>query len=169
MTRQPLDYKPSDYLFPELYVKNHTGRECAEIDLENMAYRASPQGEYCKTVYESGWNLILDLEGSKASKSFIVTIPWNDHKAVMVEEGAKLHLVEVKGVEVYIVSREGALVEEKSILAYAVSRKGETKTRRAGVKGIIAYIAWEPGSMPPRYIFAIAEDYKTLDREPAPT
>ncbi|MDM7275072.1 MAG: DUF2118 domain-containing protein [Thermoprotei archaeon] len=162
MRGQPLDYKPSDYLFPELYVKGYGGGECVEVDLESMVYQASPQGGYCKVIYESGWSLILDLEGAKASRSFIVTIPWNGYKAVMVEEGAKLNLIEVRGVEVYIVSREGGMVGERSVLAYAVSRKGETRTRRAGVKGIVAYIAWEPGSVPPRYVFAIAENYKIL-------
>ncbi len=163
MRRQPLEYKPSDYFFPELYVKGYKGGECVRVDVESMTYQASPTGEYCKAIYETGWNLILDFEGARASKSFIVTIPWDEHKAVMVEEGAKLQFIEARGVEVYIVSREGSLVDEKSVLAYVVSRKGETRTRRAGVKGIIAYIAWEPGSVPPRYVFAIAENYKMLN------
>ncbi len=156
-----LEYKPEDYLFPELYVEDGGG-ECVSVDLDKGVYWRSVGGALCKMIYEEGWKLIVDPVESKASRSFLTLVPWMDYKGVYVARGARLELIEARGAEVYIVSREGALVEENTVLAYILTRKGETRTRRARTKGIIAYIAWEP-QVPPVYVFVVAQDYRILN------
>ena len=157
-----LEYKPEDYLFPEIYVEGE-GRDCVTVDLSKGVYRRDPKGPLCKTIYEEAWSLIVDPVEAIATKSFLTVIPWEGYRGVYVGRNSKLELVEARGVEVYIISREGSKVEEDTVLAYILTRKGETRSRRAGTSGIIAYIAWEP-LVPPRYVFVIAKDYMLLER-----
>jgi hypothetical protein len=157
-----LEYKPEDYLFPELYVED-SGGECVSVDLDKGVYRRGGGRALCKVIYEEGWRLIVDPVEARVSRSFLTLIPWMDYKGVYVERGARVELVEARGAEVYIISREGSVVDENTVLAYILTRKGETRTKRARTKGVVAYIAWEP-LVPPTYIFVIAKDYRILER-----
>lgn len=156
-----LEYKPEDYLFPELYVEGGAG-DCVSVDLSRGVYWRDSKGALCKVVYEEGWKLIIDPIESTASRSFLTIVPWMEYKGVYVGRGARVELIEVRGVEVYITSREGAVVEEGTVIAYVLTRKGETRTRRARTNGVIAYIAWEP-LVPPLYVFVVTRDYRVLD------
>ncbi|MFZ8792568.1 MAG: DUF2118 domain-containing protein [Acidilobaceae archaeon] len=157
-----LEYRPEDYIFPELYVEDGGG-ECVSVDLDRGVYRKDGGRALCKVIYEEGWRLIVDPVEARVSRSFLTLIPWMDYKGVYVERGARVELVEARGAEVYIVSREGSVVGENTVLAYILTRKGETRTRRARTRGVVAYIAWEP-LVPPMYIFVIAKDYRILER-----
>jgi len=156
-----LEYKPEDYLFPELYVEDGPG-DCVSVDLSKGVYWRDSKGALCKVIYEEGWKLIVNPVESVASRSFLTVVPWMGYKGVYVNRGARVELIEARGVEVYIISREGTVVEEDTVLAYTLTRKGETRTRKAGTTGVIAYIAWEP-LVPPLYVFLITRDYRVLD------
>jgi len=158
-----LEYKPEDYLFPELYVEGGGGGDCVSIDEARRVYRRDPNGPLCKVIYEEGWRLIVDPVESIALREFLTVIPWEGYRGVYVRRGAKLELVEARGAEVYIVSREGSEVDERTVLAYILTRKGETRTRRAGTRGVVAYIAWEP-LVPPRYVFVLTREHMVVER-----
>ena len=101
------------------------------------------------------------------ARSFIVLIPWKG-EAILVEKGARVTLVEARGTHVTHIAREGDKVEEDTILAYALTGKGETRTIRAGARGIIAYVGWL-GDTPQTHVYVIVpEDSVTrleVDRE----
>jgi len=156
-----IEYKPEDYLFPELYTEGGTG-ECISIDLNKGIYWKNQGYVLCRVIYEEGWKLIVDPVKSTTSRSFLTVMPWMNYKGIYVSRGARVELIEARGVEVYIVSREGAVVEDNTVLAYVLTKKGEMRTKRAKTNGIIAYIAWEP-LIPPRYVFVITRDYKILE------
>lgn len=133
-----------------------------EIDVAANAFKESPGGEYCRIIYESGRDEVLDLERGIVKEDFLLVFPISG-TAIHIEGGSALRLIEVSGKEVYFTKREGDLVEDGDIISYVVTKKGETRSIRADGSGIIAYIAWIPGK-PERYIFALTEKYRVLRR-----
>lgn len=147
-----------DYVFPELYVKGEKGDLCANVDLENKSFELG-WGDLCKVIYEEGWGRVVSPEG-RALKTFLVT---RGERGVYVREGSELRLVEVSGREVYLLAKECEAVEEGSRIAHVTSAKGESRWVRAGVRGVIAHIAWIPGK-PEKYIYVIAEKGELLTK-----
>jgi len=154
------DFSPRDYEFPRLYIVGERSKEVITLLLERGCYvRGTASGGILAGLvpYESGWNKIFDYLKAEITRSFAVVIPWMDGQALFSREGTRVKLVEVSGIHVNIVSREGDEVDERSVLAYVVTNKGETRTVRAETRGIIVYVAWEPASQPERYVYLIAD------------
>ena len=153
------EYKPSDYEFPELYVKNRSSAKYINVDLTSRTYTISmdPRGPLVLglTVYEEGAS-IHDLDALKTRGTYAVLLP-GKHEAILVEESVGFHAIEVRGVQVNFVAREGDYVREGSVLSYVLTGKGETRTIRSTVSGIVTYILWfrdEPGQ---RYAYIIVD------------
>ncbi len=159
-----MGYGPSDYDFPRLYVEGvepRGRREYLVPDLDSGTYRLAqepPPGAraLALSVYDEAWSLVLDPVEARATRAFAVTLPWRGWEALFVEAGTRVYLVEVHGVQSSLAVREGDEVGERSIIAHVVTGKGETRTVRAGVEGIVVLVAWEWGSLPPRYAVAVA-------------
>jgi len=166
----PGDYGPRDYEFPRLYVAGEISHEYLVAHLNRGFYTVvrrpqPPEGLWMGLEpYEWGWLKVFDLLKAVVTRDFAVVIPWLSYKALYLRAGVRLCLVEVSGIHVNIVAREGEEVVERSILAYAVTGKGETKTLRPGCRGLIVYIAWEPGAEVDRYVYLVAgkDDVITL-------
>jgi len=158
-------FDASDYDFPRLYVVGVDSSEYMAIDLDKQAYmilrRSSSLREPLVSAglvpYESGWQLIFDPVDARVTRAFAVLIPWRDGEALYLAEGVRLELVEVSGVHVNLVAREGDEVGRRDVVAYTVTGKGETRTVRAGVEGLIVYIAWDPTSGAERYIYLVSD------------
>ena len=159
------EFTSRDYDFPRLYVEGEESREYMLIDLERRIYRITRDASdrigservAGLVPYEAGWNVIFDPIEARITRPFAVLVPWREHEALYAREGLRVSLVEVTGIHVNLVAREGEEVGEKDVLAYVVTGKGETRTIRAGVEGLILYIAWDPGAKPERYVYLIVD------------
>ncbi len=156
-------YGPEDYeTFPRLYVEGVESKEYMLVDLDSLTYRltSTPEGEGIvlgKAIYEDAWDLVLDPVEGNAKRSFAVVLPWRGFEALYISKGTRLLLLEAHGVQVNFVAKEGDKVKERDVVAYALTGKGETRTLRAETRGVIALIAWQKGTHPPRYAIAIAD------------
>ncbi len=156
-------FSPRDYEFPRLYVEGEESGEYLVPRRDMGTYtilrgrRAPEPGWMGLKPYEWGWLRVFDPVEAIATRAFAVVVPWIGYKALLVEAGTRLRLVEARGVQVSVVAREGEEVAARSVLAYLVTGKGETRTVRAGTEGLIVYIAWEPGGPAERYVYLIAD------------
>jgi hypothetical protein len=166
------DYSPSDYEFPRLYVSGEESHEYLIAYPERGSYTIArgprpPPGLWMGLKpYEWGWLRLFDPLQALVTRDFAVVVPWLSYKALYMRAGVRLCLVEVSGIHVNIVAREGEEVGERSILAHVVTGKGETKTLRPGCRGLVVYIAWEPGAEVDRYVYLIAEKDKVTLLDP---
>jgi hypothetical protein len=161
------EFTPKDYEFPRLYIVSERSKEVLTLFPEKGCYvRGEEKGGIKAGLvpYESGWGKIFDLVKAEVTRSFGVLVPWLDNKILYVKEGVKVSLIEVSGVQASLVAREGEEVTPESVIAYVVTNKGETRTIRAELRGVIIYVAWEPASVPERYVYLVArpEDIKKL-------
>ncbi|MCE4603332.1 MAG: DUF2118 domain-containing protein [Desulfurococcales archaeon] len=151
-----MEYTSMDYQFPRAYLDGYTSVECL-VPLDGKARIERP----CKgqglglAPYEQLSSHILDPVEAVVKRRFALYIPWLG-KAILVEPGTRVSLVEAFGVQVNHRAREGDTVRPGTILAYILTGKGETRTLRAGVEGIIVYIAWGLEGERQRYIYVIA-------------
>ncbi len=161
------EFSPEDYRFPRLYVADEKSPDMITLYPDKGCYVHGERSGGIKAglvPYESGWNLILDPVEAKIIRAFAVIVPWLKDEAIYVSAGVKVKLIEVEGVQVNFIAREGEKVDEKTVLAYVVTNKGETRTLKANTKGLIVYIAWRPSSNPERYVYLITDpnDIKML-------
>lgn len=159
------EFTPRDYDFPRLYVEGEESREYMAVNLDERTYRIVHSREEARPgerlagliPYEAGWQLIFDPVRATVTRPFSVLLPWADGEALYAPRDLTLRLVEVSGIHVNLIAREGEEVTQRDVLAYVVTGKGETRTIRAETDGIILYIAWDPGAKPERYIYLITE------------
>ncbi len=151
-----MEYTPSDYRFPRVYVESSRHEECLHI-LDGRAVVEKPcrGGGLGLAVYESILEDVLDPVEAVIKKRFAVYNP-RKGRAILLEPGDRVYLVEALGVQVNHVAEELDEVSEQSILAYILTGKGETRTLRAGVEGVVAYIGWGLEGDRQRYIYVIA-------------
>lgn len=168
------EFTARDYEFPRLYAEGVESSEYMVIDLDRRTYRVV-RGELVEAgggrvaglmPYEAGWQLIFDPVEARVTRPFAVLIPWKGRVALYAREDLRLRLIEVTGIHVNLVAREGEGVRERDVIAYVVTGKGETRTVRAGVKGTILYIAWDPGGAPERYVYLIADPDEVVILKP---
>ncbi len=165
------EFSPSDYDFPRLYIKGWKSNEYLIPDKTKRVYTITSNppddGEALGLApYEAGWGRIFDPVDAVVTEDFAVIVPWLDGRALYLARGTRVSLVEASGVHVNLVAREASKVRPGSVLAYVVTGKGDTRTVRAGVEGLIAYIAWEPGSEVERYVYLIVDEDDVVVLEP---
>ncbi len=158
------EYTPEDYKFPRLYVVGKNSSDTITLYPDKNCYIKESKKDGIKAgliAYEAGWNLIFDPIEAKVIRPFAIMIPWMKNRIIYVENELELKLVEAKGIQVYLVSREGDKIDKKDIMAYIVTNKGETRTLRSPTDGVVVYIAWKPLSAPERYIYLLVDPEKT--------
>ncbi|MEB3851168.1 MAG: DUF2118 domain-containing protein [Desulfurococcales archaeon] len=166
-------FKPSDYEFPRLYIRGRGSGEYMVVDLERRAYRLTrspPPGGVALGLapYEAGWGVVFDPVEARVARDFAVVLPWAGGRALYVRAGTPVMLVEAAGRHVNLVAREGSRVRARNVLAYVVTGRGDTRTVRAGVEGVVVYIAWDAGAPHERYAYLIASPADVEELEPEP-
>ena len=109
---------------------------------------------------------VVDPLRAEIVKRAAVIIPWEDYKALYLRPGVKVKLIEAHGIDVSHVGFEGKRVSERSVLAYVLTGKGETRTLRAGEKGVVALILTDFSVTPPRYAYTLISEGDAVWMEP---
>ena len=157
----------SPYSYPVLYIEDE-GEDCWICGSIFTFSTRTGKGlcrSYKKTIYEEALDEIIDLKEGKTTVSFCVVLPGKE-KALMVESGRRVSLLEVKGRKVVIVAREGQRVDPRSVIAHTITSSGSSRTIRAGMDGIVVFIGVISHINPEHYIVAIAgeDDVRILVR-----
>ena len=154
----PLEYQASDYEFPELYVERAPGRRITAYPSQGYYVVGEEPGGVVLGLeaYEgAAWGLVVDPVRAVVSRRAAVVIPWRGRRALFLERGLRVYLVEVYGRQASFQAREGDVVDEDSVIAYVLTGRGDTRSVMASVEGTVALIAWEQGSYPPRHAYVI--------------
>ena len=165
----PLEYHPTDYEFPQLYVEGGRGRPITVYPEKGFYVRGEARGGTILNleVYEEvAWGRVVDVIGAVIMNRAAVVIPWKGGKALFLDKGMRVDIVEVYGRQVAFQAREGDYVDGKSVLAYVLTGRGDTRSVRAGVEGVVALIAWDQASYPPRYAYIIVPQGREIWLEP---
>ena len=156
-----MEYSRDDYKFPEAYVEGVESDVYMIVYKDKKTYRLSgePGGPLSlgRTIYEKALSISIDLEEARTRKHVAVRIPWKNNRAMLLEPGAKVVLYEVSGVQAVFYAHEGDDLRQGDVLAYVLTGKGETRTVRVEEEATVFYIAWVPGTHPPRYITVLAD------------
>ena len=161
-----------DYEFPRLYVEGEESREYSIVDKARRVYLIEssrptvPTKAYGLVPYESGWNLAVDPVRATITRGILVVVPWSNWKGLLLEEGTRVKILEVRGVQPVLVAREGDNIREGEVIAYVLTGKGETRTVRSTTSGLIAYIAWSRVEEE-RYSIIVASPEEVLELRPA--
>jgi hypothetical protein len=154
--------KPNPYLVPRLYVKGLKSSEyLVPIDSGQLRLDRSCRGEcYGKAIYGTLLEELVDLVSKRVIRSFIVVLPPDYERALVVDEGKPVEPIPVEGMRTIIDVCEGARVKEGDVLAYIVTRKYELRKVRSHVSGVVVYIYSSPESHPDRNVILVAgEDH----------
>ncbi len=156
-----MEYSRDDYKFPEAYVEGIESDVYMIVYKDRRAYRLTekPEGPLSlgRTIYEQALGLAIDLEKAETKRHVAVRVPWKGNRAMLLEPGAKVILYEVSGVQAVFYAHEGDDLRRGDVLAYVLTGKGETRTIRVQEEVTVFYIAWIPGTHPPRYIAVLAD------------
>jgi len=163
------EYKPSDYLFPELYVEGRKSKRYMNIDPSSGTYTITdrPSGPLALGLeaYEEGHRL-FDLGEGRVRTTYAILLPWRG-EAILIREGVEFLAVEAQGVQVNFMAREGDLVNEGDVLAYVLTGKGETRTVRSPVRGIVIYVMWFREDPSQHYAYLISGEDSTTILKPS--
>lgn len=162
-------YSANDYKFPVAYVESIESDEYLVPDLERNKYRITSRpvkGALGKAIYEKVLELAIDVERGVSKRGIAVRVPWREEKAMFVKTGTPLLIYEVGGKDTLFYSYEGDDLTKNDILAYVLTGKGETRTIRVDREATLFYIAWIPGTHPPRYIVVLVFGENLIILEP---
>ncbi|MCE4613355.1 MAG: DUF2118 domain-containing protein [Desulfurococcales archaeon] len=140
----------TDYDFPRLYLKGEESREHAIVYRRAGSYKilrgppvTGDEGEsYGLVPYEAGWSLAIEPLEASVTRGMLVVVPWHDWKGLLVDEGSSISILEVRGYQPILTTREGDHVGVGEVIAYVLTGKGETRTVRTSVGGVVLYISW---------------------------
>lgn len=149
------------YVYPKIYVENPESEVLDEylIVSDNKAcIRHEVKGDvpgriFSKIMYDNAINEVLDKYTPLIKKSFVVVTP--NGKYILVEKGITPVVVEVKGSKVHLTVSEGEEVDERTRIAYILTRKYETRSIRAGAKGVVVLIGYIFGEPVDNYVVVI--------------
>ncbi|MCE4600741.1 MAG: DUF2118 domain-containing protein [Desulfurococcales archaeon] len=163
------DYSREDYRFPIVYAEGVSSTEYLHPDLKSRKYIITPSNKgngLGKIVYEEGIQLAFDLLKARTTREIAVRVPWKDDKAMLLKRDTPVIIYQVEGVQTVFYAFEGDDLRSGDVLAYVLTGKGETRTVRVDEDATVFYIAWQPGTHPPRYIVVLAreEDLIVLER-----
>ncbi|ABM80401.1 DUF2118 domain-containing protein [Hyperthermus butylicus] len=150
----------SPYHIPRIYIEGIGSDEYLEL-VDSTARRTDRcSGRRCfgKAIYGTLLDEIADLLAKKATRSFIVVLPPDYRKGLLVEAGSYLEPVPLEGMRVVIHVCEGDRVEEGSTLGFIATRKFEVRHIRSHVEGVVVYIYSSPEGPPDRNIVFIAPE-----------
>ena len=114
----------------------------------------TPSGRvFSKVIYEQALNEIIDLEASITKKAFAICTPKNE--ILLVEEGTKTVLIEVKGWKISLQVSEGDEIKPRQRIAYVLTKKFEVRSVKSTDEGIVVYIGWVYEERPERYVIVV--------------
>jgi len=149
------------YVYPKIYVENPENKVLGEYlvvsgnkaCIRRKVDKDLPGRIFSKIMYDNAINEVLDRYTPLIKKSFVIATP--SGKYILVEKGTTPIVMEVKGSKVYLTVNEGEEVDERTRIAYILTRKYETRSIRAGVKGIVVLIGYIFGEPVDNYIVVI--------------
>lgn len=149
-----------EYEFPEVFVEGVEGDYYIVYRNGEYFFSKTPVGEkyYGHILYEDVVDKALDLVEALVKKTIIVIPrfkPTGDLEAILVEEGVKTCLMEVKGFEPIVFVREGDEVEEKDKVAYVITGKSEVRVYKSVCSGIVTLVINFPWEKPERYVLVV--------------
>ena len=148
----------SPYLVPRLYVGGLESDEYLVPEDGDLRVSRSCEGSRCygRAIYGTLLEELVDLVAKRVVRPFVVVLPPDYVKALVVEEGATLEPIPVEGMRTIIDVCEGARVREGDVLAYIVTRKYELRKVRSHLEGLVVYIYSSPESRPDRNVIFVA-------------
>ncbi len=149
--------RQNPYLTPQLYVENLESEDKLEL-LDGEAVRGCSGRGRCfgKAIYGTLLEEIADLLSKKARRAFMVVLPPDYDKALLVEHGTYLEPIPLEGMRVVIEVCEGDEVKPGSTLGFIATRKFEVRHIRSHVEGVVVYIYSDPEAPPDRNVVFIA-------------
>ncbi|KSW11417.1 hypothetical protein CF15_00730 [Pyrodictium occultum] len=149
------------YLIPQLFIE---GLESSDyLVLRNgvaQRSRGCPEGERCfgKAIYGVELESIVDLVAKKSRRSFIVVLPREYRRGLLVEAGSPVEPIPLEGMRVVLEVCEGSRVGVQSTLGFIATRKLEVRRIRSHVKGVVVYIYSSPEAGPDKNIVLVAPE-----------
>jgi hypothetical protein len=161
VTKQIEECHKSPYLIPQLFIEGLESDEFLVLE-GNTAKRARacPQDARCfgKAIYGVELDGIVDIVAKKCTGSFIVVLPPDYKRGLLVEAGSHLEPIPLEGMRVALEVCEGSKVGVEDTLGFVATRKFEVRHIRSHVEGVIVYIYSSPESGPDRNIVLVAPE-----------
>jgi len=151
------------YHIPRLYIEGLESEEYLVLEDggEARLSRSCSGGPRCfgKAIYGVSLEELVDLVSKRATRSFIVLLPPDYHRGLLVEKGSHVEPIPLNGIRVVLEACEGDRVEPGSTLGFTVTGKREVRHIRSHVSGVVVYIYSSPYSRPERNIvFVVPEE-----------
>ncbi len=147
------------YQYPEAYVESQKSTSYMIVDLINKTYKINSKPltrlSLGKVIYEQAFNIAVNIEKNKIKKYFAVRVPWKNNKSMLLLPNTDILLYEVQGVQTFFNAYEGDDLTPGDILAYVLTGKGEVRSVRVSEEATVFYIAWIPGTYPPKYVIIL--------------
>lgn len=159
--------KEHPYYIPQLFIKDTTSSEylvLGENGTRARRARDCKEGGECfgKTVYGVVLDEIIDIVEKRVVKSFIVVLPPQYTKALLLREGSHVEPIPIEGVRVSLEVCEGDKVDKNSTVGYVATRKWEFRHIRSHVEGVVVYIHYSPyGGIERNIVFIAPEEEVT--------
>ncbi len=159
--------KEHPYYIPQLFIKNATSSEylvLSENGTRARRVRDCKEDSRCfgKAVYGVVLDEIIDIVEKKVVKSFIVVLPPQYTKALLLRENSRVEPIPIEGVRVSLEVCESDKVDKNSTVGYVATRKWEFRHIRSHVKGIVVYIYYSPyGGIERNIVFIAPEEEVT--------
>ena len=149
----------SPYLIPQLFIEGLDSDEFLVLR-DSIAKRSieCPKDAICfgKAIYGVELDSIVDLVAKKCTRSFIVVLPPDYRRGLLIEAGSYVEPIPLEGMRVAIEVCEGSKVSIEDTIGFIATRKFEVRHIRSHVEGVIVYIYSSPESGPDRNIVLVA-------------
>jgi len=111
---------------------------------------------YLEYPYEEAYKYIVDLENHSIKKSFIV-IPPGSVEALYVPKNTRVNIIEISGVSVSLLVKEGDEVNIGDRVARILTSKGEVRSHRVNTEGLVLYVTDLFGGSSERILILIGD------------
>ncbi|MCD6301040.1 MAG: DUF2118 domain-containing protein, partial [Staphylothermus sp.] len=113
---------------------------------------------FTNIIYENILNYIDLVEAQIRINTIVIpefTPDKEEIKGLFVKENTSLCLIEVKGIQPHVFTREGDKINEKDKIAYTITGKGEVRVTKSPCKGVVLLVINLPWEQPEKYILAV--------------
>ncbi|MGC9009229.1 MAG: DUF2118 domain-containing protein [Sulfolobales archaeon] len=109
--------------------------------VNNEITRSCERCEKCflEYPYEDAYKYIIDLENQLIKKSFIITPPGSP-EALYIPKNTKVNIIEISGVSVSLLVKEGDEIKRGDRVARILTSKGEIRSYKINTEGIVLYV-----------------------------
>ena len=149
------------YYIPQLYVEGAKSREYLVEKSDKLFTRVkecSTKPCYGKVIYGSTLEDIIDILSKRVVKSFIVVLPPDYRRGLLVKQGSIVEPIPVEGVRTQVAVCEGEKISVGGDVGFVATSKREFRRIKSHVSGLVVYIYSSPESRPERNIVFIAPE-----------